>query len=172
MQLSIPPSWKSILDKEINKEYFNDLSEYIKSEYWVSQCFPEENDIFRAFLITPFWKCESSDPWSGSVLYSWELLCDSHSQCQTDLAYNRVSDIFKELESDIGFNRKHTDLTHWAEQGVLLLNSVLTVRSGETASHAGKWWSIYRYCDSDTFRKRWGNCIYSLGHQMLSQRVL
>lgn len=54
-----------------------------------------------------------------------------------------LQNIFKELESDLGVRRTDTDLTDWAEQGVLLLNSVLTVRSGEPASHRGKGWETF-----------------------------
>ncbi len=143
MQLSIPPSWESILDTEINKKYFNDLSEYIHSEYWVSHCFPEENDIFRAFLITPFENVKvvilGQDPYHTPGAAMWlSFSVPDGSRLQPSLR-----NIFKELESDLGISRKNTDLTDWAEQGVLLLNSVLTVRSSEPASHAGKWWEIF-----------------------------
>ena len=143
MQLLLPPSWQSILGTEINTWYFDELSEYIKSEYWVSHCFPEENDIFRAFLVTPFENVKvvilGQDPYHTPGAAMWLSFSVPDGSCIQPSLRN----IFKELESDTGITRKYTDLTDWAEQGVLLLNSVLTVRSSEPTSHAGKWWEIF-----------------------------
>lgn len=143
MQWFLPSSWQSILSTEINKKYFNDLSEFINSEYWISQCFPKKDNIFRAFQITPFENVKvvilGQDPYHTPEAAMWlSFSVPDGSRLQPSLR-----NIFKELEWDIWIVRNHTDLTDWAEQGVLLLNSVLTVRSGEPASHAGKWWEIF-----------------------------
>jgi uracil-DNA glycosylase len=73
----------------------------------------------------------------------WAAMGLSFSVPNGSKAQPSLKNIFKELESDLWVTRTNTDLTDWAEQGVLLLNSVLTVRQGEAASHQGKWWENF-----------------------------
>ena len=139
----IHPSWYSILASEFEKPYYSVLVDFIEWEYQKSRCFPEERDIFRAFDTTPFEAVKvvilGQDPYhtSGAAM-GLSFSTPYGSKIQPSLR-----NIFKELESDLGISRTHTDLTDWAEQWVLLLNAVLTVREWEPASHRWRWWEIF-----------------------------
>lgn len=139
----IPNNWNSILSSEIQKSYFLDLQKFIYSEYSQKECFPEQKNIFRAMEITGFDDIRvvilGQDPYHTPLAAMWL----SFSVPDGYRAQPSLRNIFKELESDIGIKRTQTDLTDWAEQGILLLNSVLTVRSWEPGSHADRWWESF-----------------------------
>lgn len=139
----IPTSWKKIFQSEINKQYFTNLINSINSEYSQYICFPQQEDIFNALNITPFENTRvvilGQDPYHTP----WAAMWLSFSVPNWSKMQPSLRNIFKELESDIGATRINTDLSDWAEQWVLLLNSVLTVRSGEPTSHANQWWEIF-----------------------------
>ena len=129
-----------VLANEFEKPYWNILTEFVKEEYAATRCFPEGRNIFRAFDTTPFDQVKvvilGQDPYhtlGAAMGLSFSIPDGSKAQPS-------LRNIFRELESDTGIKRTHTDLTDWAEQGVLLLNAVLTVREGEAASHQWKWW--------------------------------
>ena len=140
MTVTIHPSWHMVLANEFEKPYWNILTEFLKEEYASTRCFPEWRNIFRAFDTTPFDQVKvvilGQDPYhtlGAAMGLSFSIPDGSKAQPS-------LRNIFRELESDMGIKRTHTDLTDWAEQGVLLLNAVLTVREGEAASHQWKWW--------------------------------
>lgn len=143
MQLIIPASWQKILATEVEKEYFQLLQTFINSEYSQYNCFPQQNNIFQSLNITHFDDVRvvilGQDPYHTPGAAMWL----SFSVPNGARAQPSLRNIFKELESDTWILRTDTDLTDWANQGVLLLNSVLTVRSGEPASHQGQWWEIF-----------------------------
>ena len=135
MTVTIHPSWHMVLANEFEKPYWNILTEFLKEEYASTRCFPEWRNIFRAFDSTPFDQVKvvilGQDPYhtlGAAMGLSFSIPDGSKAQPS-------LRNIFRELESDMGIKRTHTDLTDWAEQGVLLLNAVLTVREGEAASH-------------------------------------
>lgn len=143
MIVSIHPSWHEVLESEFIKPYWESLMEFVSEEYTHNQCFPERKNIFRAFDATPFDRVKvvilGQDPYHTRGAAMWlSFSVPSGSKTQPSLR-----NIFKELESDIGIYRTNTDLSDWADQWVLLLNSVLTVREGEPASHKNKWWEIF-----------------------------
>jgi uracil-DNA glycosylase len=140
---TIPPSWKFLLDEESNKTYFPNLVQFINWEYSQYECFPHIDNIFRALNETSFEDIKvvmlGQDPYhTPAAAMGLSFSIPNWSKTQPSLR-----NIFKELESDVGVSRTNTDLTSWAKQWVLLLNSVLTVRSGLPASHAWKWWEIF-----------------------------
>ena len=143
MTVCIHSSWYDVLSSEFDKPYWESLTEFVKKEYSTNRCFPEGNDIFRAFDTTHFEQVKvvilGQDPYHTR----WAAMWLSFSVPNGSKAQPSLRNIFKELESDTGIKRIHTDLTDWAEQGVLLLNSVLTVREGEPASHKNRWWEIF-----------------------------
>ena len=143
MTVRIHPSWHEVLACEFEKSYWNSLTDFVKQEYLHGICFPEGKNIFRAFDTTPLNTVIvvilGQDPYHTRGAAMWlSFSVPSGSKVQPSLR-----NIFKELYSDIGIERTNTDLTDWAEQWVLLLNSVLTVREGEPASHKEKWWEIF-----------------------------
>lgn len=143
MTVKIDSSWYRVLDVEFQKPYWQHLTEFVKQEYGEKTCFPEGKNIFRAFNTTPFDRVRvvilGQDPYHTPGAAMWlSFSVPNGSKSQPSLR-----NIFKELKDDLGTDRVNTDLSDWAEQGVLLLNSVLTVRQGEAASHQGKWWEIF-----------------------------
>ena len=145
MDVKIHPSWKKLLQKEFNAPYFTDIPHHIKTEKSQGKIiYPAGSNIFNAFNTTPFENVKvvilGQDPYHGPR--QAHGLCFS-VQRGTPPPPSLVN-IFKELQDDIGISiPAHGDLTHWAEQGVFLLNASLTVRAGEPMSHARIGWANF-----------------------------
>ena len=140
---SLPPSWQLALASEFQKSYWESLSSFIKSEYSQNICFPKEQNIFKAFNVTPFENVKvvilGQDPYhTAGAAMGLAFSVANGSKAQPSLR-----NILKELESDIWSQRTRTDLTDWAGQWVLLLNTVLTVREWVPASHQKQWWENF-----------------------------
>lgn len=144
MQVKIEESWKEALKEEFSKEYFKELTDFVKSEYKSAQIYPPPKNIFRAFDLVPFDKVRvvilGQDPYHGHNQANG--LCFAvHEGVHNPPS---LQNIFKEIENDTGAKSSGDgSLIHLAEQGVLLLNSVLTVRSGSPASHQHKGWETF-----------------------------
>lgn len=144
MNVDIEPSWKKKLNDELEKPYFKDLLDFIKKEYEENQCFPQPENIFRAFKDSPFSKTKvviiGQDPYHG--FRQAHGLCFS-VQPDTKIPPSLVN-IFREMKEDLGKPiPDNGHLQHWAEQGVLMLNATLTVRAGKPGSHKGRGWEIF-----------------------------
>lgn len=144
MDVRIEASWKDGLAGFFSSETFVRLSQFVKDEYKAGPVFPPAGKIFRAFDLCPIDAVRvvilGQDPYHGPGQANG--LCFSVNP-EVDLPPS-LRNIFEELEADLG-RPPHTDRTleHWAHQGVLLLNSTLTVRSGVPTSHAGKGWEEF-----------------------------
>lgn len=144
MQVKIAPSWSEKLQNEFDAPYFSQLTQFVRKEYAAGPCYPPGNQIFNAFNLCPFDKVKvvilGQDPYheEGQA----EGLCFSVAdgvQWPPSL-----QNIFKEIEGDLHRPAPATgSLRRWAEQGVLLLNSTLTVRAHQAASHAGQGWETF-----------------------------
>lgn len=144
MQVKIAPSWGKKLQSEFDAPYFSQLTQFVRKEYATGPCYPPGNQIFNAFNLCPFDKVKvvilGQDPYheEGQA----EGLCFSVAdgvQWPPSL-----QNIFKEIEGDLHRPAPATgSLRRWAEQGVLLLNSTLTVRAHQAASHAGQGWETF-----------------------------
>ena len=138
-------SWKKALEKEFGKEYFKELTTFVKEEYKSGTVYPPLNAVFRAFDLTPFNKVEvvilGQDPYHGEGQANGLSFAVSEDVRLPPSLQN----IFKELSADIGkpLENKSGDLSRWAEQGVLLLNATLTVRGSMPGSHQGKGWELF-----------------------------
>ncbi len=144
----IEESWLRILQSEFESEYFAQLKEFLVEERKNFQCFPKGKDIFSAFWHTPFDKVKviilGQDPYHG--IGQAHGLCFSVPEgiaCPPSLI-----NIFKEINEDIGtaISTTRGTLTGWADQGVFLLNTTLTVRAHQAGSHFGHGWE--RFTDS------------------------
>ncbi|MBQ8652686.1 MAG: uracil-DNA glycosylase [Alistipes sp.] len=144
MDVKIAPDWKALLEEEFSKPYFEELTRFVKEEYATRRIYPRGSNIFRAFDKCPLDKLKvviiGQDPYHGPG--------QAHGLCfSVDEGVPHppsLQNIFKEVASDIGTPIPSSgNLDRWAEQGVLLLNSVLTVREHEAASHAGKGWEQF-----------------------------
>ena len=140
MDVRIEASWKALLEEEFAQPYWERLAAFVKAEYAAGPCFPPSKAIFRAFDLTPFEQVKvvilGQDPYHtpGAAMGLCFSVPDGHSPQPS------LQNIIKELATDVGVERTRTDLSDWAEQGVFLLNSVLTVRAGAAGSHAAKGW--------------------------------
>jgi uracil-DNA glycosylase len=141
MQVRIDESWREVLQTEFDKPYFELLTDFVRHAYRTTQCFPPAGQIFRAFDLCPFDKVRvviiGQDPYHD--------VNQAHGLCFSVQDGVRIppslDNIYKELNRDLGKPIPTTGiLTHWAEQGVLLLNATLTVEAHKAGSHQGKGW--------------------------------
>ena len=145
MDVKIEQSWKDVLNTEFEKDYFKKLTDFVRSEYMSGKTiYPEPKNIFNAFNLCPLDKVKvviiGQDPYHEP--HQAHGLCFS-VESGTDFPPS-LQNIYKEIESDIGHKSiTNGDLTEWAKQGVLLLNSTLTVQAHLAASHSGKGWETF-----------------------------
>jgi uracil-DNA glycosylase len=144
MDVKIEPSWKKVLQEEFGKPYFEELTNFVREEYGSKTVFPPPKDIFKAFDLCPFDKVKvvilGQDPYHGPN--------QAHGLC---FSVNQgvpmppsLQNIYKEIQSDIGGEiPSHGNLKHWAEQGVFLLNAILSVVAGMPTSHQNKGWETF-----------------------------
>ena len=143
-KVEIEESWYSLLEKEFNKDYFNEIKSFIKKEYKTKIIFPPAKLIFNAFNLTPVNKIKvviiGQDPYHGEG----QAHGLSFSVPQGIKIPPSLFNIYKELKDDINkIIPNHGFLENWAKQGVLLLNSVLTVESGKANSHKNIGWEQF-----------------------------
>jgi uracil-DNA glycosylase len=141
MKTLIHNDWQNILGSEFEKEYYLKLHNFLKKEYATRDVHPDMYHIFEAFEWTPFDQVKvcilGQDPYHGPHQAHG---CSFSVLPGVKLPPSLVN-IYKELQSDLGVKPvNHGYLKKWADQGVLLLNSVLTVRDGQAYSHQGKGW--------------------------------
>lgn len=141
--VSLGNDWDNILKEEWQKPYYLALREFLKAEYATRKIYPPMNDIYNALRYTAYQDVKvlivGQDPYHGPG--------QAHGLCfsvkEGIKAPPSLVNIFKELESEYGMVRPESgELTGWAKQGVLLLNTALTVREGQPNSHRGKGWEI------------------------------
>ena len=141
MTVRIDESWRQVLQPEFDKPYFELLTDFVRHAYATQQCFPPAGQIFRAFDLCPFDKVRvviiGQDPYHD--------INQAHGLCFSVQDGVKVppslENIYKELNRDLGKPIPTSgNLTHWAEQGVLLLNATLTVQAHMAGSHQGKGW--------------------------------
>lgn len=144
MKLPLPPSWQARVGAELEKPYFRKLRAFVDEERRRATVYPPEGEVFTALERTPYERVRvmilGQDPYHGPG--------QAHG-----LAFSvrpgvrpppSLVNIFKELRDEMGCPvPNHGCLFHWADQGVLLLNAVLTVRDGEPNSHKGKGWETF-----------------------------
>lgn len=139
----INKKWDIVLEPEFKKDYFRDLGVFVKSEYKNKKCFPKYSDVFNAFRFTDYDDVKvvilGQDPYHGEG-EAHGLSFSVHDDVKRPPS---LSNILKELYSDVGVSRNGNELTDWALQGVLLLNSVLTVVKDTPLSHRGHGWEIF-----------------------------
>jgi len=145
MDVKIEASWKEVLKGEFSKDYFQQIPLHIKTEKSQGKViYPPGSLIFNAFNTTPFDKVKvvilGQDPYHGQGQAHGLCFSVQHGVPPPPSLLN----IFKELQEDIGIEiPHHGNLTHWAQQGVFLLNASLTVRAGEPMSHSKIGWAAF-----------------------------
>jgi uracil-DNA glycosylase len=144
MNVQIEKSWKKQLEPEFEKDYFIQLTDFVRNEYKSTQIYPPGKLIFNAFNLCPFDKAKvviiGQDPYHGPG--------QAHGLCfsvNDGVAFPpSLKNIFKEIQDDLGIPVPVSgNLTRWANQGVLLLNATLTVRAHQAGSHQKKGWEEF-----------------------------
>ena len=136
--------WDELLKGEFDKEYYQKLRKFLASEYRSRTIYPSMYDIFNALKYTPYHEVRAvilgQDPYHGpGQAHGLSFSVQKGLPVPPSL-----NNIYQELEDDVGFHRpSHGCLTQWAQGGVLLLNTVLTVREAQANSHKGKGWEIF-----------------------------
>ncbi|MBE6220064.1 MAG: uracil-DNA glycosylase [Alistipes sp.] len=163
MEVKISADWRDILQSEFDKPYFEQLTKFVRSEYGTTQVFPAGRNIFRAFDKCPFESLKvviiGQDPYHG--VGQANGLCFS---VDDGVPFPpSLQNIFKEINDDLGVAVPASgNLDRWAEQGVLLLNAVLTVRAHEAASHAGRGWEQFTDAVVRIINERKQGIVYML----------
>ncbi|CAG6398107.1 uracil-DNA glycosylase [Actinacidiphila cocklensis] len=144
MPSMLPDSWQSVLGEELDKPYFKQLTEFVETERKEQRVFPPREEVFAALEATPFDQVKvlvlGQDPYHGEG--------QGHGLCFSVRPGVRtppsLRNIFKEMRDELGHPVPDNGyLLPWAQQGVLLLNAVLTVREAEANSHKGKGWEKF-----------------------------
>lgn len=163
MDVRIAEDWKEILAPEFEKPYFEQLTGFVRAEYASRRIFPQGRNIFRAFDKCPFDRLKvviiGQDPYHGEGQANG--LCFSvNDGVQFPPS---LQNIFQEVHDDVGAPIPESgNLDRWAEQGVLLLNAVLTVRAHEAASHAGRGWETFTDAVVRAIAERKSGIVYML----------
>ena len=140
----LPASWRTVLAAELAAPYFRTLQDFVAAERSGHEVFPPADEVYTAFQLCPFDKVRvlllGQDPYPTEG--------HAHGLCfsvKPGVAVpGSLRNMYKELKDDLGIDPpKHGYLAHWAEQGILMVNAVLTVRAGEANSHAGKGWETF-----------------------------
>ena len=139
----INKKWDELLDSEFKKDYFKNLGKFIKDEYKTKTCFPSYEDIFNALKFTDYDEVKvvilGQDPYHG-IGEAHGLSFSVHNDTKRPPSLNNI---FKELKEDLGVSKTTNDLTPWALQGALLLNSIMSVEKDSPLSHKEKGWEIF-----------------------------
>lgn len=163
MNVRIDESWRQVLQPEFDKPYFELLTNFVRHAYATRQCFPPAGQIFRAFDLCPFDKVRvviiGQDPYHD---YN-----QAHGLCfsvqEGVPAPPSLLNIYKELQRDLAKPIPNSgDLTHWAEQGVLLLNATLTVEAHKAGSHQGKGWEELTDAAIQALNNQRSNVVFML----------
>lgn len=163
MDKKIASDWKELLSDEIDKPYFTELSKFIQNEYATQQVFPDQTNIFRAFDKCPLDLLKV-------VIIGQDPYHDNGQANGLSFSVNdgvklppSLKNIFKEISQELGKPIPNSgNLDRWAEQGVLLLNSVLTVRAHQAASHSKKGWEKFTDAVVKKISERHHGLVYML----------
>ena len=140
----MPTDWNPLLRDEFTKTYWVELQAFVRSERERHEVYPPDAEVFAALHLTTFENTRvmilGQDPYHGPG--------QAHGLCfsvRPEVAVPpSLANVYKELQADLGVSvPTHGNLEHWARQGVLLLNTTLTVRAGQAASHHGKGWEVF-----------------------------
>lgn len=184
MEIELEKSWKEVLKDEMSTSYFKDLMAYVEQQYIATgdRIFPKKSELFQALNLCPLDDIKvvilGQDPYPTKGF--------AHGLCfsveETVFPFPKsLNNIFKELESDTGKPiPANGNLRRWAEQGVLLLNTVLTVEEGKPDSHAGKGWerftdavlSVINQEQTEIVYLLWGSKAQTKAEKLDAQRNL
>ena len=159
----IHESWKTALYQEFQKSYWESLTAFVRRQYSSKVVYPAAKNVFRAFDLCPFNQVKvvivGQDPYHGSKQANGLSFAVNDGLPHPPSLQN----IFQEIKADLGLQPISSgDLSRWANQGVLLLNSVLTVQANTPTSHSGKGWEQFTDAAIETLNKSRSHIVYLL----------
>lgn len=174
-KIDIEPEWFAALNEIFFAEQFVELADFVRSEYQTKKVFPMPENIFEAFWLTPFSQVKAvilgQDPYHGDG--------QAHGLCFSVPAGVPVppslQNVYKEIESDLGVKKDFNsgNLKAWAEQGVFLLNAILTVIAHKPASHRNRGWEYFTDAVIKTISDRQEHVVFMLwGNYARSKKSL
>ncbi len=173
--VNIEPEWANKLQNYFSSESFQQLADFVREEYVQKSVYPKPQDIFRAFWLTPFSNVKvvvlGQDPYHGTN----QAHGLSFSVPENIKVPPSLQNIYKEIESDLGIKKDFTvgNLESWANQGVLLLNAILTVVANQPASHREKGWEEFTDTVIKTISDQQKNVVFMLwGNFARSKKAL
>jgi len=164
--------WDELLVDEFKKAYYQNLREFLKREYRTQTIYPNMHDIFNALKFTAYRDVKAVVVGQDPYINHGEAHGLAFSVCPGAKIPPSLGNIFKELSTDIGCTMPNNGhLVHWASQGVMLLNTVLTVRAKKSRSHAGQGWEQFTDAVLDILNRReepmvfllWGKDAHTKG---------
>ena len=162
-KVKLEPGWKSCLEDQFSQPYMKQLREFLVERGRQATIYPSPAQWFNAFDVTPFDQVKvvilGQDPYHGPG--------QAHGMCFSVLPGVAIPpslrNIYKELKADLGIDPvSHGYLKSWGEQGVFLLNSVLTVEQGQAAAHQGKGWEIFTDAVIERLSSQTSNTVFML----------
>ncbi len=161
--VQIDSSWKEVLSDEFQKPYWEQLSTFVRNEYISKTVYPPPSQVFRAFDLCPFDKVKvvivGQDPYHGIKQANGLSFAVNDGITLPPSLKN----IYKEIKNDLGIDSLQSgDLSRWAKQGVLMLNSVLTVLASNPASHKEKGWELFTDAVVATLNSQREHIVYLL----------
>ena len=171
-EIKLEVSWKSYLEDEFAADYMQNLGKFLRAEKAAGRkIYPPGHEIFQAFALTPFDLVKvvilGQDPYHG---YG-QAHGLSFSVPAGVIKPPSLQNIFKEMSSDLGIPQPgHGNLENWAKQGVLMLNSVLTVEQGRAGAHVGKGWERFTDAAIDQLNSARDNLVFVLWGRKAQQK--
>ena len=163
-KVDIEPEWFEILKEYFSSQQFAQLADFVRTEYQAKKIFPKPANVFKVFWLTPFSQVKvvilGQDPYHGDG--------QAHGLCFSVPSGvplpPSLQNIYKEIESDLGIKKDFSsgNLEPWAEQGVFLLNAILTVVAHNAASHRGRGWEEFTDTVIKTISDKHENVVFML----------
>ena len=174
-EIDIEPEWKTVLADYFDTREFQTLTESIRNEYKTKKVYPQPQNIFRAFWLTPFSQVKvvilGQDPYHGPhQAHGLSFSVQDGVKVPPSL-----QNIYKEIEQEFGIKKDFSNgnLEGWAQQGVFLLNAILTVQAHNAASHKGKGWEQFTDHVIQTISDQREHVVYMLwGNFARSKKTL
>ncbi len=179
--IQICEDWSSRLSEEFNKEYYLKLREFLKNEYKTRPIYPPAEEIYSALRLTSFENTKVVILGQDPYINKGEAHGLAFSVNKDIKIPPSLKNIYKEIEQDIGCKKPdHGCLTDWAKQGVLLLNTTLTVRAGLSRSHYGQGWEVFTDKVIELLNEKttpivfmlWGKNAQNKGHLITNDKHL
>lgn len=170
-QVRIESTWKEVLESEFHKDYWAKLANSLRNDYQTTSVYPPAPSVFEAFNLCPFDRVKvvivGQDPYHGKGQANGLSF-----SVNTGIPLPpSLKNIYKEIKNDLGITPLPSgDLSRWAKQGVLMLNSVLTVLAGKPASHSGRGWEEFTDAVIEALNVKKKHVVYMLWGRYAQQK--